>query len=245
MTAQGHDRIRELVDEGRGLLLRSRFREAADVFGRILLLDAGNAEAREGLESARRSTAEAERQLDASLDEARLAIDSGALERGRRLLEAIVDQGGNRDTALSLLDRLDRRQGRLFGDAPPPLEPGATERTRPGAGPGWSRRALVVGWCGAFALVSAGVASSWERLVLGLVEPPVPAQLAGPPVTEAPAPSVGERAVAEARRLAEAGDAAGALAVLDDISPDEPAYPFARQFRAQVESAVRRGGRAR
>jgi len=93
-------------------------------------------------------------------------------------------------------------------------------------------------------MLAAGVASSWERLVRGLVEPPAPAPFAGPPVTEAAAQSPGERAVVEARLLAERGDAAAALALLDRISPDEPAYPFARRFRAQLEASVRHAGRA-
>jgi hypothetical protein len=46
---------------------------------------------------------------------------------------------------------------------------------------------------------------------------------------------------AEARRLMEQGDAAGALRALDRVRPEEPAYPFARQLRRQAESALRPG----
>lgn len=244
MTLPGYDRIPELLAEGCELLGRSRYPEASDVFGRILLLDPGNDGARSGFEASRRAAAEAQRRLDASLDEARLAIDAGDVARARLLLEDVVEKGGNRDTARSLLDRLDRREGRLFEGAAASPEAEPAEPAPPRSGARWSRRVLVGAWVTAFALLAAGVASSWERLVLVLVEPPTPAPVAGPPVTEAPA-SAGEKAFVEARRLAESGDAAAALAVLDRITPDEPAYPFARQFRAQVEAAVRRGGRAR
>lgn len=245
MTIQGHDRIPQLLAEGRELMGRCRFPEAADVFGRILLLDPRNEGARLGLESARRAAAEAERQLDAALDEARRAIDAGEVTRARLLLGDVVEKGGNRDTARALLDRLDRREGRLFEGAPASRQAEPSELVLPRSGVRWSRRALVAAWVFAFALLAAGVASSWERLLLGLVEPPTPAPLAGPPVTEAASPSLGEKAVVEARRLAERGDAAAALAVLDRISPEEPAYPFARQFRAQVEATARQRGRPR
>ena len=243
MTVKGHDRIPELLAEGRELLGRSRFPEASDVFGRILLLDPQSQGAQLGLQSARRAADEAQRRLDATLDEAHVAVDSGDVTRARRLLEHVVENGGNRDAARTLLDRLDRREGRLFEGAPSPREPEPREALPQGSGARWSRSALVVAWASCFALVAAGLASSWERLVRALVEPPAPALVAGPPVTQAPAPSAGERAVVEARRLAERGDAAAALALLDGISPDEPAYPFARQFRAQVQAAVRSRGR--
>jgi FimV-like protein len=244
LTVQGHDRIPELLAEGRELLGRSRFPEAADVFGRILLLDPQSQGARLGLQSARRAAAEAERQLDATLDDAHAAIDAGDVTGARRLLEHVVENGGNRDAARALLDRLDRREGRLFVGARSLRASQPSEAQLPRSGGRWSRSALALAWASCFALVAAGLASSWERLVRGLVEPPAPALVAGPPLTQAPAPSAGERAVVEARRLAEHGDAAAALALLDGISPDEPAYPFARQFRAQVAAAARHAGRA-
>jgi hypothetical protein len=245
LTAPSPDRIPELLAEGHDLLARSRFPEASDVFGRILLLDPDSPAARLGLESARRSAAEAQRQLDAALDEARRAVDAGDAARARRLLEQVVEGGGNRDSARALLDRLDRRDGRLFEGAVPPREHQKPDLALPRGSSGWSRRALLVAWASCLVLLTLGLASSWERLVRDLVEPPAPAPVAGPPVTEAAAQSAGEKAVIEARRLAEHGDAAAALALLDRISPDEPAYPFARQFRVQVEAAARQGGGVR
>lgn len=238
-TAPSPDRIPELLAEGRALLTSSRYPEASDVFGRILLLDPAHAGARLGLDSARLSAAEAQRELDASLDEARLAVDAGESARARRLLEEVVEQGGDRDHARSLLDRLDRRDGRLFEGAPARQESHKSELVLPRVGSGWSRRALLVAWASCLALLALAVTSSWERLVRELVEPPAPAPMAGPPVTESAAQSPGEKAVTEARRLAEGGDAVAALALLDGISPEEPAYPFARQFRIQVEAAAR------
>src|SRR5207249_10391576 len=52
LTRIQRHRLRRLLDEGRDLLSRDRGHEAADVFGRILLLDPDNSEARPGLEQA-------------------------------------------------------------------------------------------------------------------------------------------------------------------------------------------------
>jgi DNA-binding response OmpR family regulator len=51
-------------------------------------------------------------------------------------------------------------------------------------------------------------------------------------------PTGGERALAEARRRLDAGDAAAALVVLDRVGPQDAAYPFARQLRQQAERAL-------
>jgi hypothetical protein len=233
--------IPELLVEGQELQQQCRFREAEDVFGRILLLDPESSAARLGLDSARRAAAESERELEADLEEAHRAIEAGDEARARGLLSAVVDKGGNRDRARSLLDLLDRREGRLFVEEPAAGEAVRAELSplRPAAA--FWRRALVVGWVFVFALLAVGAASSWERLVTDLVEPPLPAPVVAPPATEASAPSAAERALSEARRLAESGDNAAALALLDGIPPDEPAYPFARQLRARLQSSARNG----
>jgi len=87
------------------------------------------------------------------------------------------------------------------------------------------------------------VASSWEGLMARLAGAPAPAAalLPAPPAEATP----GERAIAEARRLGERGDLAGALAALDSVLPQDPAYPFARHLRGQAAEALRSGGRWR
>lgn len=231
-------RIQALLAEGWELLHAGSPREAADAFGRILLQDPHHTESQRGLDRARAAVAEEQRLLDERFDEVSQVLRAGEKDRARTLLEEIVRRGGDRDRALSLLDRLDSRGGRLEHAgvpddvvvAPPPA---------PAARSVWSRRLLVAAWSVLFALMAAGVGSSWERLVGSLVQPPSPSSRLVTPSLHLPAPTAGEIAVAEARRLLEQGDAAGALRTLDRISPEEPAYPFARRLRGQVEQTLR------
>jgi len=226
-------------------LRREQGREAADVFGRILLLDPDNAEARHGLEQARAATVEAERVLATRLQEAESALAAGDDESARALLEEIIRNGGDRDRARDLLDRLDRRPGRLDAGRGPGASAGEADESASAAIPAWSRRAVIGGWVVVFGLLATGVASSWDRLLDRLGRAPSPSSPPARPSTSLAAPTPGERAVADARRLLDQGETAAALSILDRISPDEPAYPFARQLRRQAETALRSGGRGR
>lgn len=243
MAESENGRIQALLAESWELVRSGRHREAADAFGRILLQDSRHGEARRGLEKAKAGLAEEQRLLDGRFAQARQALEAGESARARKLLEEVVRRGGDRDRALALLDRLDARGGRL--EAPAAAEDSAVDPAPvPASRSGWSRRLLVGVWAAVFALMAAGVGSSWERLVGSLVQPPSPSSRLAP-AGHLPAPTAGERAVAEARRLLEQGDAGGALRTLDRISPEEPAYPFARQLRGQVEQALRDRGRPR
>jgi hypothetical protein len=56
-----------------------------------------------------------------------------------------------------------------------------------------------------------------------------------PPASSLPAPSPAERALADARRLLDAGQPAAALSVLDGVGRSEPEYPYATQLRSHAE----------
>src|SRR5207245_9968224 len=114
-----------------------------------------------------------------------------------------------------------------------------------GLSPAWSGRGVVGGWVVGFGLLAAGGSSSWDRLLDRLGRAPSPSSRAAAPPTSVAAPTPGERAVADARRLLDQGETAAALAVLDRISPDEPAYPFARELRPPAETVLRSRGRGR
>jgi hypothetical protein len=238
------DRIRGLLEDGRSLLAAGRHREATDVFSRVLLLEPGHAEARQGQDKARASAAEQERVAELRLEEAARAADRGDAQRARSLVETVLVDGGDRDRALSLLDRLDHRPGLVGSSATSGL--GAPERAdgTPSQPSSWSRRALVGAWALAFALLAAGVGASFDQLVDHLVRAPTPTSLVAQPATPTALGS-GDTAVIHARRLLEQGDAAGALEVLDRIAPQEPAYPFARQLRSKAQAALERGGAPR
>ena len=242
MTPLDTDPVRALLIRGRALL-DSNPHEAADLFGRVLLRDPGNAEAQAGAKQARTAIHESERTAAAQLEEAGRALDAGDEQAARRLLENVVSKGGDRDRAHALLDRLDTRAGSLEG-----LEHDEEARARTAPAPArraWARPALIAAWAMAFASLAVGVGSRWDRLLMSLSRTPSPTSRPGPPTTQVPEPPAGERALSEARELLDRGDAAAALATLDRVSPQEPAYPFARQLRTHAAAVLRAEARPR
>jgi hypothetical protein len=231
-------RVRGLVRLGWDLLRAGRSRDAGLAFGRVLLRNPAHAEARRGMAQARSSAAESGRDLESRFDDVTVALEAGERERADALIEDIVAQGGDGARVLALLDRLDTREGRI-GAAPARAgggaAPDASARVARG---GWPRRALVFGWSLLFASLAAGVALSWDRLVGHLVMTPVP-ESGLPAVTEIPASTPGERALLQAQLLLDQKDPAGAVAALDRVPSDDPAYPFSLRLRSQAQAALR------
>ena len=235
MTATDRERIQGLLAEGWRLLEAGQPREAALVFGRVALVEPSHAEALRGLASSRASVTESERRSEQRLDDARRALEAGDHAAARAALEIVIAEGGDRDGAAALLDRLDPRGGRLDAARPQPPRADPVPVARDAA-INWSRRAFAAGWTVALSILVVGVFSSWDRLLFGLSRPPAPRSTA---TAAWPAPTgEGERALAQARRLMDSGDAAAALAALDRVDPREPAYPFARQLRQQAQRAM-------
>jgi hypothetical protein len=235
VTATDRERIQGLLAEGWRLLEAGDPREAALVFGRVALVEPAGCEALRGLASARAAITESERRNDERLHDARRALEKGDLAVARTALEAVIADGGDRDHAAALLDRLDARGGRLDRIEAPATETAASPDPRMSA-VSWSRRAFAAASTIVLVVLGAGVFSSWDRLLFGLTRPPAPR-----PDTAAawPAPAPGgERALAQARRLLDAGDPAAALVALDRVGPQEAAYPFARQLRQQAQRAL-------
>ncbi|PYQ52703.1 MAG: hypothetical protein DMF78_10755 [Acidobacteria bacterium] len=234
MTATDRERIQGLLAEGWRLLKAGQPREAALVFGRVALVEPTRAEALRGLASARAAVTESERRSDERLDEARRALENGDKAAAQAALEAVIAEGGDRDRAAVLLDRLDPREGRLHprasADTPTDLAALAPAPTS-----SWTRHLFAAACTTGLTVLGLGVFASWDRLLFGLTRPPAPRSDA----TAAPvAPTSGERALAQARRLMEAGNPAAAVAALDRVGPQEPAYPFARQLRHQAVRAL-------
>ncbi|HET6896950.1 MAG TPA: hypothetical protein VFK70_01330 [Vicinamibacteria bacterium] len=235
MTATDRERIQGLLAEGWRLLEAGDPREAALVFGRVVLVDPTSPDAVRGLGSARAAITESQRLSDERLHDARRALEKGDLTVARTALEAVIAEGGDRDRAAALLDRLDGRAGRLDRIDGPLVEAAPAPPPRTTA-VSWSRRAFAAVSTIVLVVMGASVFSSWDRLLFGLTRPPAPRsdQAAAWP----PPQTGGDRALAEARRLLEAGDAAAALATLDRVGPREAAYPFARQLRQQAYRAL-------
>jgi hypothetical protein len=236
VIATDHERIQGLLAEGWRLLEAGRARESALIFGRVALVEPADAEALRGLAAARAAITESERLSDERLAEARRAADRGDTASARAALHEVIAEGGDRDHAAALLDRLDDREGRLDPAAPPPALSGPIVVPRPSA-VSWSRRAFAAVATAVLVALGAGVFSSWDRLLSGLTRPPAPRPQAE--AGSAAADRAGERALAEARRHMDSGNVAAALAALDRVGPQEPSYPFARQLRQQAELALR------
>jgi len=235
LNVSPHARVRRLLEEGRNFLRTGRSGDAGLAFGRILLRDPRHAEARRGLARARAAADEARRTQEASLDEAQHALETGDPERSRRLLETLA-AGDERERALELLDRLDAREGRIdparsAGESPGDAWPqGAPPR------PAWLRRALLASWVVLMISMGAGLAGRWNRIVGGLLEPPVPTPREAHTVREAVQP--GEQALEQASRLLAQGDAARAVQVLSGVPADDPAYPFSLRLRLEAQAAL-------
>jgi hypothetical protein len=208
-------RLEDLLAEGAEALRHGQPGHAADVFGRALLLDPRNVAARDGAAQAHAAVEEAQRLRESEPAEAGPGPARGAFVEGRR------GEGAG-------------------GRFPWPSEPqGRSQRWA------WSRLVVAAGWTAGFGLLATGVASSWENLVVSLERTPMPHAEPGAPVTTAPRTTRGERLLLDARRWLDAGDAAAALAALDQVTPDEPAYPLARKLRLEAELRQRAGGQQR
>jgi hypothetical protein len=100
-------------------------------------------------------------------------------------------------------------------------------------------------WLLLLVVAASSVVSSWEGLMARLAGAPAPARPSALFAAATSDSTRGEQAIAQARRLAERGDLRGALAALDSVIPQDPAYPFARHLREQAAEALRNGGRWR
>jgi hypothetical protein len=230
-------RIEALLADGHALLDAERWREAALLYERVLLHDAGCGAARRGVERARAGFSEEARRREARIRDAQEAVAKGDRGTAREILEGLLESGDDRDEVLTLLDRLDERQGLVTVGGPrvarahPPTVRGPEANRR-------GRRAFAFGWALLTLILAGSVAFSWERLVGRLVEAPAPSVHFGPPVTRLPRASDGDVALARAREHAERGDVAGALGALDRIAPGDAAYPYARQMRDRLEASA-------
>lgn len=238
----GSHKAKGLLEDGRRLLERGDPREAALVFGRLLLLEPEHAEAHSLMAAARAAVAESERRAQESLASAEAALASGEREAARQMLEEAVAAGADRDRVHSLTDRLDPRGGRL-DTAPEPESAEPPARLEAPGRSGWSRAAFIGLCAAAFTVMGVGVASTWTGLLARLIQAPSPrsAPLAS---ADSTGTGAGDRTVTRARRLLESGEAAAALSALDSVPPQDPAYPFARQLRAHAQRALRQQGAA-
>jgi hypothetical protein len=234
------DEMGRWLSKGRRLLRRGRSQEAGLVFGRILVREPGHAGARQGRREAEAADAEKERRALVRREEAERALQAADGARTSDSPAEARSAAGDHERTPELPDphHGPRRPAAAVEGA---FGGSETELRR---GEGWHRDALVALWALGFALLASTVAFTWERLVDGLAGVPSPRSMALPTSAVGPR-SAADRALAEARRLIEEGDAVGALAAIDRLTPQDPAYPFALRYRSQAETMLREGGARR
>ena len=231
-------KIEGSIAEGRALLASGCPADAALVFERVLLVAPDDPAGRAGLDDARHALAERERALEERLFEAETRIEAGAHGDARALIDEVVREGGDRGRAAALLDRIPV-PSRWFARRPSVADVPETPAPPPAVS-GRSRAVLGSACAVAFAVLGVAVASNWDGLLRNLTKAPVPRE-PGAAISSLPAARAEDRTIATARRLIDDGDHARAVALLDSVSPDQPAYPFARQLRGHAERALRQG----
>lgn len=235
-------KIERLLLAGLDHYFQGEYERAIDVWSRVLFLDRSHARARAYIDLARAGRAERLRESEELVHTGVEAFERGDVGEARSLLMSAVEQGGGRDEALTVLERLNRLEA-AAGDVSvslPELPSG------PAAGRGKVVRVSLPGRrvrvaplvLFTFLLVAGGYLAvswgQWETLLFGPApsRPVTPAADLGDPL---PVPSGAEVVVARARRLIEARQFHSALAVLDSVVPGDPLESEANALRASIQ----------
>jgi tetratricopeptide (TPR) repeat protein len=235
-------KIERLLLSGLDHYFNGRYERAIDIWTRVLFLDRSHARARAYIERARAALSERLRESEELVHTGVEAFERGDVTEARALLTSAVEQGGGRDEALTILDRLNRLEvaageqrlpprGRLtrsFGRREPNL----------GADPGPPRvRVVPLVLLVAVVLVAGYMALSWgewEALVWGQ---PTPRLVVSTPTTveTLPIPLGASVRVSRARRLVEDGRLHQALKVLGTVGSVDPLTEEADALRAVIQ----------
>lgn len=235
-------KIERLLLSGLDHYFNGRYERAIDIWTRVLFLDRSHARARAYIERARAALSERLRESEELVHTGVEAFERGDVTEARSLLTSAVEQGGGRDEALSVLDRLNRLEV-AAGDEQLPRRGGVTRpfgrrELAPGAGPGARRVRVVPLVLFVGVVVAAGYMAlsggEWEALLWGRSAPSVvaPAPIAIEPL---PLPSGASVRVSRARRLVEDGRLHQALSLLDTVGGTDPLAEEADALRASIQ----------
>ena len=235
-------KIERLLLSGLDHYFKGRYERAVDIWIRVLFLDRSHARARAYIERARAALSERLRESEELVYTGVEAFERGDVTEAKSLLTSAVEQGGGRDEALSVLDRLNRLEV-AAGDRQFPRRGGVTRpfgrrELAPGAGPG-ARRVRVAPLVLFVAVVlAAGYMAlswgEWESLIWGRPA----SSMAAPVLTRVEPlliPSGASVRVSRARRLVEDGRLHQALSVLDTVGSGDPLAEEADTLRATIQ----------
>ena len=238
----GDGKVEHLLLAGLDHYFAGRYQHAIDVWSRVLFLDRSHARARAYIERARAALAERSRESEELLHTGVEAFERGDVGEARELLTSAAEQGGGRDDALAMLDRLERLEG-TAGQASTGGEGRRRTRRllrrRPAQGNESARRVRMV----PLALLLVVLAASaygllvWRPVLGGVLQAPgvispLPAVGVGDPL---PVPTTAELALARASRLVADGRAHDALRLLATIAPGDSLRSSADAMRATIQ----------
>ena len=235
-------KIERLLLSGLDHYFNGRYERAIDIWTRVLFLDRSHARARAYIERARAALSERLRESEELVHTGVEAFERGDVTEARSLLTSAVEQGGGRDEALSVLDRLNRLEV-AAGDEQLPRRGGVTRpfgrrELAPGAGPGARRVRVVPLVLFVGVVLAAGYMAlsggEWEALVWGRSARSVVAPVLTT-VEPLPLPSGASVRVSRARRLVEDGRLHQALSLLDTVGGSAPLAEEADALRASIQ----------
>lgn len=235
-------KIERLLLSGLDHYFKGRYERAIDIWTRVLFLDRSHARARAYIERARAALSERLRESEELVHTGVEAFERGDVTEARSLLTSAVEQGGGRDEALSVLDRLNRLEV-AAGDERLPRRGGVTRpfgrrELASGAGPGARRVRVVPLVLFVGVVLAAGYMAvswgEWESLVWGRPAPSMVAPVLMM-VEPLPLPSGASVRVSRARRLVEDGRLHQALSVLDTVGSGDPLAGEADALRATIQ----------
>ena len=233
-------KIERLLLSGLDHYFKGRYQRAIDIWTRVLFLDRSHARARAYIERARAALSERLRESEELVHTGVEAFERGDVAEARSLLTSAVEQGGGRDDALTVLDRLNRLEA-AAGDTRIPRRSGTAPlpgRRQLDSGEGQStRRVRVVPLVLLLGVVlAAGYLAlswgEWESLLLGRQAPRMLAPTVAEPL---PLPSATSVRVSHARRLAEEGRLYQALVLLDSVGSGDPLVGEVNSLRAAIQ----------
>jgi tetratricopeptide (TPR) repeat protein len=234
-------RTEALLVEGLDHYLAGKFEDAIHIWTRVLFLDRSHARARAYIDRARTAIAERQRASDEMLHATSEMLTRGDAAEARRLLDEILNTGGDDERAAELRVRIERleRASELARPVamPVPSPEVVPAATSPTSGFRRLRTAAVI----AVVVLVAGLAAAptiWDLFGLDPVRTPL-MSTAGDTVL--PVLSTSDVALVRARTLYSRGRLAEALRVLDRVT-DISGVPAANQLRVEIQQALLASG---
>lgn len=254
-------RFESLLRQGQSLFEAGSYERAIHVWTRVLFLERGHPEARQGIDRAKRALAEQQRRLDASVAEARLFVDEGKLDEAREVLRSVLLLDPRhveaRGLETELAERAPHREPALEPPAARPRPAGTspkgvrvrTARSRAPRSDASSRASRVqmalfgAATTLAFAAAAFVLHENWERLVSG---PALASQEAVAPAAALAPGSVEVLSLSELYydngvRLFEKARYREALRELSRVARDSPVASEARSLMLRIEERLLRG----